>query len=307
MRNPWAKKERELDFEFASDEKESKNANLIRAKKEKNDEFYTRLEDIEAELSNYPVDFFKDKVVYCPCDMSSSNFVKYFTEHKELGIKKLIHTSIQEGYDFRSDYCTRLLEESDIVVTNPPFSLFREFVAWLMKYEKKFIIVGNQNAISYKEIFPLIKENKMWLGVPFKGLAGHFYSPYEDTATASDHKENMIRVSGVCWFTNADLDIRHEPMVLYKQYNEQEYPKYDNFDAIEVSKTKDIPVDYDGIMGVPITWVYKYCPEQFEIIDINPHFFSMIEQGLSKPKQLSLKNAGMKDPYVRVLIRRKKQ
>lgn len=255
----------------------NKHVNLHKAKKAKNDEFYTRLEDIELELSNYPVGHFKDKVIYCPCDVGvedldipKSNFIKYFEDNKDrLGYKKLIHTSLQEGFDYRSDYCQKLFKEADVVVTNPPFSLFREFMTILTEHNKKFIIIGNQNAITYKEIFPLIKENKMWLGVPFKGLAGHFYSPYEDTAKSSNHKGGMIRVSGTCWFTNVDLSIRHEPMILYKQYNEQEYPKYDNYDAIEISKTKNIPFDYDGVMGVPITFLYKYNPEQFEIVGIS--------------------------------------
>lgn len=168
--------------------------------------------------------------------------------------------------DFRSKECIELLKQADIVVTNPPFSLFREYVAQLMKYEKKFVIVGHQNAIHYKEIFPLIKENKLWLGYGFKGGAAHFFSRYEDTATAGDHREGMIRVSGVNWFTNLEIPKRHEDMILYKSYNSEEYPKYDNFDAINVNKTSEIPMDYDGILGVPITFLDKYNPEQFEIL-----------------------------------------
>jgi len=168
--------------------------------------------------------------------------------------------------DFRSKECIELLKQADIVVTNPPFSLFREYVAQLMKYEKKFVIVGHQNAITYKEIFPLIKENKIWLGYGFKGGAGHFISKYEDTATAGDHREGMIRVSGVNWFTNLEIPKRHEDLILYKSYNSEEYPKYDNYDAINVDKTGEIPMDYNGIMGVPITFLDKYNPEQFEIV-----------------------------------------
>ena len=168
--------------------------------------------------------------------------------------------------DFRSKECIELLKEADIVVTNPPFSLFREYVAQLMKYEKKFVIVGHQNAIHYKEIFPLIKENRLWLGYGFKGGAAHFFSRYEDTATAGDHREGMIRVSGVNWFTNLEIPKRHEDLILYKSYNHEEYPKYDNFDAINVNKTSEIPMDYDGILGVPITFLDKYNPEQFEIL-----------------------------------------
>ena len=169
--------------------------------------------------------------------------------------------------DFRSEECVNLLKEADIVVTNPPFSLFREYVAQLISYNKKFIIIGNQNAITYKEIFPLLKNNQMWLGFGFKRNCAHFINKhYEDTATDLDHREGMIRVSGVMWFTNIDIKKRHEDMVLYKKYNPSEYPKYDNYDAIEVSKTAEIPCDYDGVMGVPITFMDKYNPEQFDII-----------------------------------------
>ncbi len=168
--------------------------------------------------------------------------------------------------DFRSAECIELLKEADIVVTNPPFSLFREYVAQLMKYEKKFVIIGHQNAITYKEIFSLIKENKLWLGFGFRGGAGHFYSKYEDVATAGDHREGMIRVSGVNWFTNLEIQKRHEDLILYKSYNTEDYPDYCNYNAINVDKTTDIPMDYYGIMGVPITFLDKYNPEQFEIV-----------------------------------------
>ena len=168
--------------------------------------------------------------------------------------------------DFRSRQCVELLKESDIVVTNPPFSLFREYVAQLIAYGKKFLIIGHQGAIGYKEFFPLIKDNKVWLGFGFKGGAAHFYSRYEDTATAGDHREGMIRVSGVVWFTNLDIQKRHEAIDLYKTYNPDVYPTYINYDAIEVSKSGDIPADYDGKMGVPITFLNQYNPDQFEII-----------------------------------------
>lgn len=168
--------------------------------------------------------------------------------------------------DFRSQECIELLKEADIVVTNPPFSLFREYVAQLIEYDKKFLIIGHQNAIKYKEIFPLIQQNKLWLGYGFKGGAGHFISHYEDKATAGDHREGMIRVSGVTWFTNLETPKRHENIILYKKYSPDEYPKYENYDAIDVSKTAEIPCDYEGEMGVPITFMDKYNPEQFEII-----------------------------------------
>ncbi|MBQ5691466.1 MAG: adenine-specific methyltransferase EcoRI family protein [Alistipes sp.] len=177
----------------------------------------------------------------------------------------IVHDFVGDG-DFRSAECIELLKQADIVVTNPPFSLFREYVAQLIQYDKKFVIIGHQNAITYKEIFPLIKENKIWLGYGFKGGATHFISHYEDTATAGDHREGMIRVSGVVWFTNLDIDKRHEDLILYKRYTPEEYPKYDNYDAINVDKTADIPCDYDGVMGVPITFLDKYSPDQFEIV-----------------------------------------
>jgi hypothetical protein len=168
--------------------------------------------------------------------------------------------------DFRSQECIELLKQADIVVTNPPFSLFREYVAQLIAYNKKFLIIGHQNAITYKEIFPLIQQNKLWLGYGFKGGAGHFFSCYKDTATAGDHREGMIRVSGVHWFTNLEIKKRHENLILYKKYNPKEYLTYENYKAIEVGKTADIPYDYTGIMGVPITFMDKYNPNQFEII-----------------------------------------
>lgn len=179
---------------------------------------------------------------------------------------KNVLSLLKENGDFRSAECIELLKQSDIVVTNPPFSLFREYVAQLMKYEKKFLIIGNQGAIIYREIFPLFKENKIWLGYGFKGGATHFVSPYEDIATAGNHKEGMIRVSGIHWFTNLETPKHQEPLVLWKTYNETDYPKYDNYNAINVDKTTDIPCDYNGIMGVPITFIDKYCPTQFEII-----------------------------------------
>lgn len=206
---------------------------------------------------------------------------------------KNVLSILKENGDFRSRECIELLKEADIVVTNPPFSLFREYVVQLMKYEKKFIIVGHQNAITYKEIFPLIKDNKIWLGYGFKGGAGHFVSPYEDVATAGDHREGMIRVSGVNWFTNLEIPKRHEELILYQKYTPQDYPKYDNYDAINVNATNDIPMDYDGAMGVPITFLDKYNPDQFEIIR-----FRKGEDG----KDLCING---KCPYFRILIRKK--
>lgn len=171
--------------------------------------------------------------------------------------------------DFRSQECIELLKEADIVVTNPPFSLFREYIGQLMEYKKKFLIIGSQKSIGCKEIFPLFQENKIWWGYGFKGAAAHFFSPYEDTATAGDHKKDMIRVSGVTWFTNMEIPKRSEEMDLVCRYSPDEYPRYENYNAIEVGKTTDIPFDYPGIMGVPITFLDKYCPDQFDIVGSN--------------------------------------
>ena len=211
---------------------------------------------------------------------------------EEIGIKHL-----KGDGDFRSSECIELLEKSDIVVTNPPFSLFREYVAKLIEHKKKFVIIGHQNAITYKEIFKLIKDNKFWLGYGFSGGAAHFINPhYKDYATAGDHKEGMIRVSGVVWFTNLEINKRHEDLVLYKTYkgNEKDYPKYDNYDAINIDVTKDIPMDYTGAMGVPITFLDKYNPEQFEIIKFRKG---------NDEKDLVING---KCPFFRILIKNKK-
>jgi hypothetical protein len=238
----------------------------------------------------------------------------------EIGIKKL-----KGDGDFRSKECIDLLKQADIVVTNPPFSLFREYISQLIEYDKKFIIVGHQNAIKYKEIFPLIRENKLWLGYGFKGGAGHFINEhYEDYATATDRKEGMIRVSGVHWFTNLEINKRHEDLILYKKYIPEEYPKFENFDAINVDVTKDIPMDYDGFMGVPITFMDKYNPDQFEIIGVGIANLGL-EMGIEpyKPehkkyrKEVQKRGAVDGDlymmvdgvvtvPYSRIIIRNKK-
>ncbi len=179
--------------------------------------------------------------------------------------KNAISLLKQHG-DFRSAECIELLKEADIVVTNPPFSLFREYIGQLMQYEKKFVIIGHQNAITYKEVFPLLQSNQVWLGYGFKGAAAHFTSPYDDIATAGDHKKDMIRVSGVNWFTNLEIPKRNEDLDLIRNYSSEEYPAFDNYNAINVGRTQDIPCDYPGIMGVPITFLDKYNPNQFEIV-----------------------------------------
>lgn len=280
----------------------SKNTNLHSAKKAKNDEFYTQLSDIEKEMRHYKA-FFKGKVVYCNCDDArESNFFKYFSLNFEhLGLKKLITTGFKESGkgvvliyegdkngnrivedseievreltgngDFRSEECIQYLKESDVVVTNPPFSLFREYVAQLMEYGKKFIVLGNMNAITYKEIFPYIKNNEMWWGCSLHGTKCHFIVPnsYEGKNVFEENGVRYGKVNNAIWFTNIEHSRRNTELDLYRKYNETDYPKYDNYDAIEVSKVSEIPMDYGGIMGVPITFLDKYCPTQFEIIGI---------------------------------------
>lgn len=261
---------------------------------------------------------FKDKVIYCNCDNPyESNFFKYFIENfNDLGLKKLIATNYKSQYmsiaykaeivevknvddifknpknkmttlkgdgDFRSDECIELLKDADIVVTNPPFSLFREYVAQLMEYKKKFLIIGNKNALTYKEIFPLIKENKIWIG---------FNSPNEFIRPNGTITKNVAGLTR--WFTNLEVSKRHENLTLYKKYNPEEYPKYDNYDAIEVSKVTEIPYDYEGAMGVPITFIDKYNPEQFEII-ANEYML-----GIEKKRMY----VNGKRKYARIIIRR---
>lgn len=284
----------------------NKNSNLHQAKKNKNDEFYTQLTDIEKELVHY-VDFFEGKTVYCNCDDArESNFFKYFSNRfEELGLKKLIATGYKEnGHgvvliyegdkngnrivddeeiqvtelegdgDFRSDECIEFLKEADVVVTNPPFSLFRDYVKQLMDYEKKFLIIGNGNAITFKEIFPLIRDNKIWLGVTMTGCQQSVFivpTTHVDTNTKfrdCDGKQQYSTIiNTAAWFTNIDHKRRHEPLDMYKKYTSNEYPNYDNYNAININKVSDIPIDYEGVMGVPISFLGKYCPEQFEIVD----------------------------------------
>ncbi len=220
---------------------------------------------------------------------------------EEIGIKKL-----KSDGDFRSKESIALLKQADIVVTNPPFSLFREYVAQLIEHDKKFIIVGHQNAISYKEIFKLIKEDKMWLGYGFKGGAAHFINKhYEDYATAGNHQEGMIRVSGVTWFTNLDISKRHEDLILYKTYNPKEYPKFDHYDAINVDKTNEIPMDFKGNIGVPITFLNKYSPEQFEIID-GLNRYSILDGPTPETQGKYLSQVNGNPIYVRIVIKNKK-
>lgn len=277
----------------------AKNDNLHKAKDAKNDEFYTRIEDVAEELRHYKKHF-AGKVVLCNCDDPTwSAFWRYFhLNFAELGLKKLISThydrteptykmeyeggddnNVEVGVktplegngDFRNKECLDLLDECDIVVTNPPFSLFREYVAVLMQHQKKFLILGNMNALTYKEIFPLIRDNQLWYGASIHSGDRKFYVPNDYPLKASgcgvdNNGQKFIRVKGVRWYTNLDYKARHEKLVLWKNYTPEEYPKYDNYDAINVNKYSEIPCDYDGVMGVPITFIDYYCPEQFEIV-----------------------------------------
>lgn len=277
------------------------NAHLNSAKINKEDEFYTRYEDIEKEMEHY-TEHLKAKVVYCPCDdYRWSNFVNYFKDNYDrLGLKGLIASNYDIGQgayvyeydgksgvvrrlegngDFRSAECIEFLKEADVVVTNPPFSLFREYVKQLMDYGKKFLVIGSMNAITYKEIFPYIKNDELWLG---NQNVKEFRSPNGETK----------KFGNILWYTNIQHKKRNTPLDLYKRYS-NEYPKYDNYDAIEVSKVSDIPMDYDGVMGVPITFLDKYCPEQFEIVKFRKG---------DDYKDLAVNG---KTPYFRILIKRK--
>ena len=352
----------------------AKNENLRRASREKNDEFYTQLVDIEKELAHYK-QHFKDKVVFCNCDDPyESNFFKYFAMNfNYLGLKKLICTSYHQSPvawaqlslfeneqviikteggkdpykieinqvddfnydgavdladvkwllqndknsltvlkgdgDFRSRECVGLLRQADIVVTNPPFSLFREFISQLVEYDKQFIVIGNVNAITYKEIFPLIKENKLWMGYSIHSGDREFRVPDDYPLNASGYRidENgykYIRVKGVRWFTNMDYVERHTDLDLWKKYTPEEYPKFDNYNAINVDVTADIPEDYYEEMGVPITFLDKYNPDQFEIID-GIGRYSILDNENTKKAGKYLSMIDGKAKYFRVIIKRR--
>ena len=295
------------------------NANLIKAKKAKNDEFYTRYEDIEVEVMEYKEQF-QDKIVYLPCDSLKSEFWLFFINNfQSFSLKKLIAThyekdgqsykvwtndgdniiqeNLQGNGDFQSPECVAIMNECDIVCTNPPFSLFRSFVDTIMKANKKFLIIGNQNAFSYNEIFKLIKENKIWVG---------YTNPkdfrLEDGSTTK-------KINGLTrWFTNLTINKSNEEFVLTKEYNAIDYPKYDNYDAIEVDRIVNIPKDYYDVMGVPITFIDKYNPNQFEILghtsssDKSPE----VEKLRTSPKYRKSARINGKEKYHRIFIRRKK-
>ena len=334
------------------------NKNLHKAKRAKNDEFYTLLNDVANELKHYRKEL-RGKVVLCNCDDPfESNFFKYFAANfNALGLKKLIVTSYQgssitgeqlslfdieglkpeckEPYaveinevpdldndgaislddveyllkhdknvvtplkdgDFRSDECVELLKRADVVVTNPPFSLFREYVSQLIEFNKKFLIIGNTNAITYKDIFKLLKEDKIRTGYTNFNVSMFFIVPddWETFHHIDENGKKIAKVAALCWFTNLDVDRQKEKLILYKKYTPEEYPKYDNYNAIEVSKVSDIPVDYDGMMGVPITFIGKHNPEQFEIVKFRKG---------DDNRDLVING---KPPYFRILIQPKPQ
>lgn len=316
------------------------NELLQKAKKSKSDEFYTLLSDIDRELKHYKAHFKNKTVYCNCDDPQTSNFVLYFIlNFKKLGLKKLIAACYKEQTndlfhaeknkngvyfeysgekgeanapgpndvrffkndgDFRSQESIELLKQSDIVVTNPPFSLFREYVAQLVRYDKKFLIIGNINAITYKEIFKLIKENKAWLGMNLgRGISGFIvpehYELYGTEARIDDNGNRIVSPNNCLWLTNLENPKRHENIILTKKYagNETNYPKYDNCNGINVNRTQDIPADYTGCMGVPITFLHKFNPDQFEIIQ-----FRKGDDG----KDLSVNG---KCPYFRILIKNK--
>ncbi|WP_298305631.1 adenine-specific methyltransferase EcoRI family protein [Flavobacterium sp.] len=227
---------------------------------------------------------------------------------EEIGIKNL-----RGDGDFRSKECVELLKEADIVVTNPPFSLFREYVSQIVEHNKKFLIVGNINAITYKEIFKLIKENKSWLGVNMgRGISGFIvpkhYELYGTEARIDENGNRIVATNNCLWLTNLDNSKRHEDIILYKSYSAEEFPTYDNYDAINVNKTKDIPMDYAGVMGVPITFLDKYNPEQFEILGLSASA-GYSEEIVGIPF-LGEKDArpllGGKNTYARIFIKNKR-
>lgn len=316
---------------------ENMNSRLSVARRNKQDEYYTQTSDIESELVHYR-DQFKDCVIFCNCDDPEySNFWLYFKLNFDfLGLKKLITTHYDEDEptyklvidgtkrdrngnpverksklkgngDFRSPEAVKILQESDIVVTNPPFSLFRDYISQLMAYDKKFLVIGNKNAVTYTEVSNYISDNKMWIGVRPMNKDMWLEVPdgynYEKIVDGMKLKHIMA-----CWYTNLPHSKRYEDLILVKNYygNESDYPRFDNYDAINVDKVKDIPGDYEGAMGVPITFLDKYNPEQFEVVDANslrlrddvpkkPH-------GLIKDKDSAING---KAKYARVVIKLK--
>ena len=235
-----------------------------------------------------------EQAVYIVYEGDKNN--NHIVDNEEIEVKPL-----KDDGDFRSKECIELLKQADIVVTNPPFSLFREYITQLIEYDKSFIVIGNYNAITYKEIFPLIKNNKLWLGNGFSGGNAYFNIIPTGRTFANgvyDKSTQLVKFRNCCWYTNLDIKKRHEELILYKRYSPEEYPKYDNYDAINVNKVKEIPMDYDGVMGVPITFMDKYNPKQFEIVGIDRYV-------ADNPNYGHRFTISGKEIYARILIRRK--
>ena len=307
----------------------SKNQNLHRAKGIKNDEFYTRLEDIEKELSNYK-QHFENKTVYCNCDdETKSQFWVYFHTHfSELGLKKLIathfdrtaftekaeysggndadvtvcvRTPLNSHGDFRSPQCVAVMKEADIIVTNPPWSLFLQYMIYINKYAHNWLILGTQNAISYKEIFSYIQANKLWLGCNSGDMAFKVPADSEERGTRfwiDNDNQKWRSLGNCCWFTNLEHSYRHKPLELSCLYDSSKYPTYINYNAVNCDRYVDIPCDYDGVVGVPITYLQYHCAEQFNIVGFR--------KGIDG-KDLYYKQDGkVVQPFARVLIQRRK-
>ena len=271
---------------------------LQRAKNTKNDEFYTRYEDIAAECDMY-LEQFANKIIYCNCDTDDSNFVRYFQRLKAKGqIKDVLWSGGLGGIDFRSPEAKNMLQTADIVVTNPPFSLFREYITQLIDSRKQFLVLGNQNAVSYKDFFPLFLSGQVRLG--YKGFGAMLF----DVPAAEDGKTYKIidgkpmAAIGVAWFTNLDVKTKNE-MRLHKFYcgHEEEYPKYDNIDAINVDRINNIPMDYAGVIGVPITFLAKHDPKQFTLLGLDEALTTNHDRCTIKGKRL----------YARIFIRKNNQ
>lgn len=336
--------EQELQEESKPKKTKAKSDNLRKAKEEKNDEFYTQIEDIVEEIAQHKdyIKHFEGKTVFCNCDDPEwSAFVEFFRKFfKKLKLKKMIathynkdgspsyklewygekingdtvnmiKTPLKGNGDFRSDECIELLKESDIVVTNPPFSLFREYVAQLEEYQKKFVILGSMNAIAYKEFFPSLKDAKVFIGYNTGSKKFRVANDFNNTSTFVENGIKYAKFGNICWYTNLDIDKVHEPLILTKNYkgNEDKYPKYENFDAIDVGEIAMIPKDYFGMMGVPITFLAQYCPEQFEIIGAGTGNMAKkigVKKNYRGRTDLAIKEKG-KDrcPYNRIIIKRK--
>ena len=322
----------------------SSNSNLHKAKNEKNNEFYTQLADVTKELIHYK-EHFKGKVIFCNCnDSIESAFWQYFhLNFAELGLKRLISTSYSQtepaykmiysgredenieagdkvpligNGDFRSQECIEILKEADIICTNPPFSLFKEYLSLLMGYHKKFVIIGNVNAISYKESFHLLKNNEMWLGYGGNCTMTFRMPDYYElkgSAFIGEDGHKYIKMVSCAWYTNLDIQKRHEKIIFRKNYNDIDFPKYDNYDAINVRKTAEIPCDYYKEMGVPISFLNRYNPDQFEIIGLLIDYVGEdFIQGTpiytdEKHKNSTCAVLNGKRQYAKILIRRKEE